>query len=407
MEIKTLLNTRHKTCSYFLLLVMVVLVGCQEAADEETPKQQTFLVKEGNLNDALYYSGNIQPKAVTSIASPIDGIVIEQLFVYGQKVSAGQKIIVVESEELARDFVNSVGEYIKAVDDYADKKRQYLGAEELKRLEFISENNYYSDKNAYQQAYFSKQQARYKLQQFLQKMDITESIDTMDLKNSKLIDQVLEQSHNHLVIKAPREGIALLPSTEGDSGNKTIQEGSEIKKGQVLLTIGDFSGITLRIDVNQTDIQHLTLNQPAEITSSAFPEYTLAGYISHMDQQARADGRATPTFSVTISVPTLTAQQKQAIHIGMNAKVAIKSHTDHVISIPLAAVTRDQNHAWVIRMDENNIPTKQLVTLGKTTLDKIVVKQGLVPGDKIIYAAKPAINTNEPDFSNQIVMMNS
>ncbi len=55
-----------------------------------------------------------------------------------------------------------------------------------------------------------------------------------------------------------------------------------------LAVIGDMSGLSVRVKVNELTVNQLHLNQKVKITGIAFPEDVLDGNINRIDKQAEA-----------------------------------------------------------------------------------------------------------------------
>ena len=194
---------------------------------------------------------------------------------------------------------------------------------------------------------------------------------------------------NKLQILSPSDGIALLPNktdnSEQSNADIRLTIGSQVKASQVLLTVGDITGITLTVKINELHINEIKLGQKAIITSDAF-EDALNGTVTHIDQQATSDSSGNaPTFAIKITVPAITPLQRKIIHVGMSAKVALTIDKPATIKLPLNAVLNVDGKVSVKLLDKTTgkIKTVPVIT-GATTLDSVVIQQGLKAGDEVI-----------------------
>ena len=146
------------------------------------------------------------------------------------------------------------------------------------------------------------------------------------------------------------------------------------------------SGLSVTLDVNEVDINQLQSGQKATITGSAFPGITLQGYVEHIEKQASSKNSNLPTFTTHITIPQLTAEQAQVIHVGMSAKIKINLEENDVIMIPIKAVFQENGQSKVKVKNEltNQIDSIPVIT-GKTNLSEVSIEQGLRPGDVIVF----------------------
>lgn len=379
---------------YLLILHCAFLIACGEKGNEEkTDTVKTIEAKPQTLVTPLFFNGTVSPLDISNVNSPLEGVVIEKDFQYGQLVNKGDTLVIITSEQLEKDFLSTVSDYMKSVDGYTSANRKFIGSQELWKLQFISTNEYYQDKSARDEAYFSMRQSAYQVKRMLEKLGIdVEKVRNFDLTDKDVIDKILAKKQDTLAVKASASGIALTPianspsSGSDSSSTENIQKGSEVKQGQVILSIGNMTGLTVQIDVNEVDISQIKVNQKAEVTSSAFPGFVLEGYVSAIDIQAKSGNAAIPTFSVTITVPKLTPEQQKVIFVGMSAKVSISIGEENVIVIPIEALFQMNGRSMVKVKDKKTGDIKSVpVVTGKTTMNSIAILKGIKPGDIIVY----------------------
>src|SRR5204863_1822040 len=126
---------------------------------------------------------------------------------------------------------------------------------------------------------------------------------------------------------ATADGIALVPPKSGSSESSSeIAVGTSVKQNQVLVSIGNLEGLSVKIAINEIDINQVAPGQEAMITGVGFPKETLKGFVKEVASQAQiAQGGlgGLPTFSATVIVPSLTPEQKKLIRVGMSAKILV------------------------------------------------------------------------------------
>src|SRR5262249_11927244 len=230
---------------------------------------------------------------------------------------------------------------------------------------------------------------------------------------------------------APFDGtVTNLPVHEGE----TVVMGIQNSPGSTLMTVADMSVITAEVQVDETDIVNVSLDQDAEVTIDAIPNQTFKGKVTEIGDNAiiRSTGVSTSQstggtqeakdFKVVV---TLTEPPKN-LRPGLSATAKITTGLAHdVLAIPIQALTvRDKNElnsdpakakktktvadktapaapsakkenndvqgVFVIR---NNKAEFHKVETGLTGTTEIQVKDGLTDGDVIITGSYKVLKT--------------
>lgn len=343
--------------------------------------KKTYTVIAQPLVAPLYFTGIIMPYQVENISSPIDGAVKAIYFNYGQNVEKGQILFEVSSSKLQQIFQEALSSYLKNLDDYNDKNRQYKASINLRKLQFISDDDFYSKKNARDESYLLLIESQTKLKETLVKLGLNTDVNKYKKMGRSEITDLLTNKPDEIKIKAPISGIALSPI---DNSDQAIVQGSAVKQDQVLTTIGALNSLSIIVKVSEVDIEKIHSGLNVKITGPAFPGVILNGFVDSVDNQATSDGTSLPTFPVRIKVNQLSKSQQKKIHIGMSAKVEIDIESKHVIKVPIKAIYQKNNQTFVNVRDHNKINSVAVVT-GDTTLDSVIIKSGLKSGDNIVY----------------------
>jgi multidrug efflux pump subunit AcrA (membrane-fusion protein) len=346
--------------------------------------------------NALYFSGTIAPLMVHSITSPIAGTIIKKNFSYGQTVNKGQLLIDINSDKAEQNYREALTTYLKTKNAYISSQAKFASSKSLYKNGLIARNDYESSRNELENNLLSYRQAGFALQNSIQKItsnkieqkNLYASLTNLSLGDKK-VNQALSMQFSNLKLYATQTGVALF-SQKSDNGdntnnNTTIAVGSEIKPGQVIVSIGNLSGISINITVNEMGINKIKVGQRAIITGVAFPDLQLKGYVAQVGIEAKPDstGGSLPVFPVKIVVPKLTVQQQKQLHIGMSAQVELLLTSPNMIMVPISAVQQKNNASYVTVL-RHGIKQSVKVTTGLTTLNKVAIVSGLKPGDNIV-----------------------
>jgi len=380
-----------------IMLGAFLLSACKQPSEKKGLPQEslTYTVESKTTSRPLFFSGRIQPLQIYQVTTPVKGIIEKVSFKYGQSIKKGQELLTLLSDEIEKEYQSALTEFLQKKDEFVIKSANFEGAKELWAKEFISKNIYLSDKSQFDNARLNFIQAKRKLEAITEKIyGVDKTIANIGLQDIKEIEKALSKNVREMVLKAEKDGIALFPDkeTSGEGSNSTVMsEGAEIKAGQVIVSIGDMTGVSLEIYVNEVDVDDIKLLQKVTVTGAGFPGVELHGYISGVDAQAKKGGAGLPTFPVRVIVPKLPKQFADKIHVGMSAKVQLNIEQPDIIYIPLQAVYQKDLKNWVDRVDpETSQPLPTEVITGKTTLQAVEIKQGLTSGDKVRVNREPA-----------------
>ena len=375
-----------------LLCTAFLVFGCFASA---LPANLTiYTVKPAAaVQSYLFFQGNIAPLHQRQVLSPIAGIVSQAPnFNYGDKVTKGQYLFALKPNDRQNSYRTALLAYLRAKSSYSQAMAKYTGQELLYNNKILARNDFLQVKNNLSDQKLALEEALFNLKTILEKISNNSQVEQNLLKslsslslNDQHVYAALNRSFDEVKVEAPASGVALLPPKQGgDSDSQPLQTDSVVKLEQVLLTVGDFSGLKVGVDVSEVSINKLHPGQTAEVTGPAFPGITLAGKVATISYQAKSGGYSgsLPQFPITITVPKLTAAQQKLIHAGMTAQVKISLNNGAQIQVPLAAVSTALGKTTVQKVVQGKLVVTPVVT-GNTTLKLVTIVKGVTAGDKI------------------------
>lgn len=369
----------------YVLLICLSLVACSGGSKKADEEQVRVIEAElKSVSSPLFFNAFVEPKSVIKVTTPADGTIDAIHFGYGEQVKAGQVLVELSSESLAKDYNDRLVKYLKAKQEYQTNQTNWQSTQELDRFGLVSKNEFESAKNKLADSTLSKATAKQDLEKVLETLEISDfDFDQLDIQNTQDAIKRLSGKVDKIQIKAPSDGIALLPSKSGKDTEK-LTVGGPVRKNEVLLNVGDMSGITMNISVNETQIEQIRPEQPVSVSFIAIPQAKLRGKVMHIDTQAQSRNNDNPTFPVQISVDSLNEKQQQHVLVGMSAKLKLEQRLRQAIMVPIEAVYQKGGKNFVDLLAENEVnavPTE--VRTGPTNLNEVAIIRGLKPGDKI------------------------
>ena len=271
-----------------LLCTAFLVFGCFASA---LPANLTiYTVKPAAaVQSYLFFQGNIAPLHQRQVLSPIAGIVSQAPnFNYGDKVTKGQYLFALKPNDQQNSYRTALLAYLRAKSSYSQAMAKYTGQELLYNNKILARNDFLQVKNNLSDQKLALEEALFNLKTILEKISNNSQVEQNLLKslsslslNDQHVYAALNRSFDEVKVEAPASGVALLPPKQGgDSDSQPLQTDSVVKLEQVLLTVGDFSGLKVGVDVSEVSINKLHPGQTAEVTGPAFPGITLAGKVA-------------------------------------------------------------------------------------------------------------------------------
>lgn len=371
-----------------IVLLASVLMSCGSKDEQKKSLSQSYVVNAESVHKTLYFTGTIQPLHESTLTSPMDAIVETIHYHYGQLVKKGDVIVTLNSNELQKQYNDTLTDYLKAKDSFTVAKAKFTGTQELWDAGLLSKNNFLSEKSSLATARVSLMQAAKKLTEMLEKMDdgSVQNLSALSIAEFDKVRQALTSNHNLIRLKAPSDGVLLYPPKSGDDKTGKLSVGSAVKSGQVIALIGDLTGVSVEIDVPEIDIDKIHTGMLASITGVALGKQVLNGELVAVNAQAsNTAGGALPSFSAVVEVKALSETQRPWIKVGMSASIEIAIDSNKQLLVPIAAVKQEKGKT-VVKLKSSDGSTKtRVVRTGTALADKVVIASGLQPGDVVAY----------------------
>jgi len=155
----------------------------------------------------------------------------------------------------------------------------------------------------------------------------------------------------------------------------------------VVATLPDLSVMISRTYVNEIDISKIKIGQQVRIGIDAFPEKKYSGVITTVanigEQLANADAKV---FEVTIEVKESDDTMRPSMTTSNS--IMINAFPD-VVYLPIEAVFNQDSISFVY--SKNN--TKQVVLLGESNDNEIIIEQGLEAGERVYLSIPEDVAT--------------
>ena len=191
----------------------------------------------------------------------------------------------------------------------------------------------------------------------------------------------LEEQLGYTTILAPMDGVILSRDVEiGDAVSSILVLGST---ATLVMTEGDTTEVYVQGKVDEADIAHVYMNQPARIKVESFRDRTFKGNVTKISPMGVEKDNVT-TFEVRVSIDNPGGELKA--NMTANAEILLDEHKG-VLTVPENAVMYDnQKNATVAIPDKKQkdgtrkVPVKVGLSNGSVT----EILSGLKEGDQVV-----------------------
>jgi HlyD family secretion protein len=307
------------------VLAAIVIANLIPKKVEKGPEVRTEVVAKRDLEAWVRAPGTVTPVTMVQVSSNVTGRVDELAVQEGQQVRKGDLLLRLDDER----FQSQVLQYRAQIESgkarltlaEAEEKEAW---ENLQRTESLAKGGLASD----QQLIAARTRG-----------DVTKAQVSVAREEVRRATAALGQAEKDLretVFSAPLDGIITALNVE--EGENVIT-GTMNNAGTVILTLSDLSAMEVEAEVDETDVVHVEIGQPARILVDALPDTILAGAVTRVGQSGRGSSSAqqeATNFEVAIQVTSPPA----VLRPGMNADVEIQIGTrKDALAVPLQALT--------------------------------------------------------------------
>ena len=354
----------------------LLLVGCAAKPVSRPPLAvQTETIGEASFSPSIEVVSRLESTTDVALRPEVDGRVVKILATQGQRVKAGQPILVLDNVQQTASLDASK----------AEARKDLVNAER-----YIFLNN--------QGAVSTKDRDYY----------VTQAIQSRDQARAKAADL------GYKYVTAP---------ISGEIGDlDTVKLGDYVRQGQAITGIVDNSDLWTLMDVPATQASRVKLGQPVQLKSQGTPAVTGVGKVVFISPYYGVSGnQSSPnTVLVKASFPNLTGKLKT----GQFVRNRIITGTARQLSVPVQAVMMQAQQPFVYRIfqlrqvlakirastqipdaqkqklealpPETPIVVQTPVQLGMLEGNRYPLISGLAAGDRIVVSNTALLRTGMP-----------
>ena len=390
--------------SIVAVVAIIAMIVFNKVSSKKEIANLFAVAKKGQFDIIVTTTGELQAENSTDIAGPsfresrnirAMDIKITDLVPEGTEVKAGDYIATLDKtsfdnslkDELERLTTFETNLEVKILDTAVTLSNL---RDNIKNLRFtVEEAKITLDQSKYEppttirQAEMALDRANRSLEQSIRGYALRTEQAKSDMRTMKnnLVEQRqrvadLQKVLSQFVITAPSDGMVIYKRDRTGTKRKV---GSSISPwDNVVATLPDMTTMISKTYVNEIDVSKVKTGQKVEIVVDAFPEKRYTGVVTQVanigEQLPNADAKV---FEVLIKVDGSDLILRPSMTTGN--KVVTKTIPD-VTYIPLESVQAGADSIPFVYLKNGD---KQIVVLGESNENNIVIEQGLEPGTQI------------------------
>jgi HlyD family secretion protein len=384
------------SCGIFVVLLLSGFGLVRMAKGSSIDPNRLAKAVRGDVAQSVVATGKIQPITKVEVKSKASGIV-EQLFVdINNHVTRGQQLAQLDQQEIRaqvdaqRAQLASAQANVATYEANIAQDKVNAAAPDLPMYKATLDRNAEMQKDGI----VSRQALDDANRDYLAALTRRNSsqaqveVDSAKLKQARAqvmesqatLNQ-LEEQLSYTTIVAPMDGVILSRDVEiGDAISSILVLGST---ATLVMTEGDTTEVYVQGKVDEADIAHVYMGQPARIKVESFRDHPFYGKVTKIAPMGVEKDNVT-TFEVRVSINNPGGELKA--NMTANAEILLDEHKG-VLTVPENAVTYDNQKNASVQVPDHSqkdgtrkVPVK--VGLSNGSVTEIV--SGIKEGDQVV-----------------------
>jgi len=350
----------HTGRGLWLLLLALPLFLQQTAAQAaEVPTVMVEQAREAKIIRQVPLSGTVTSARVSRLSSEVSGQVASLKVDFGDRVKAGDVMLVLDSEISKWEYQASQAQTEQLRAELTDAKRRYADAQRLRKQSSISENE-------------------------IQLRQAEVEIKAAALKRQQAEEQRQQARFERHLVRAPFAGVI---------SDKLTEVGEWVSPGSSVLELVALD--TLYADFSVPQIFYPLIDDSSRITLSlnALPERQFEGTI---DVVVPVNDRSARTFMLRVLLDSMDADMIPGMSVNgllqvSSSQQGIVVSRDAVLRYPDGRIT-----VWVVREADGKFQAfERSVSTGHGFDGLVEIREGLEAGDTVVVEGNEALEADQ------------
>ena len=323
------------------------LAACSEQAPPAAVIRPAIVVQPEPANDAMsVYPGEVRARFEPDLAFRIGGKVTRRLVDAGSRVKQDQPLAELDPQDVKLQLEAASAQVAAAEANLNLAKGELERYKTLLQRQMISRSQYDSVENQYRAS-----EAR--LQQIRAEYDVASN------------------QAGYAVLRAPQAGVI---------ARRLVEVGQVVAAGQTVFTLAADGEREVLIGVPEQFVDRFRIGQEVAVEVWSQPGKVFKGRIREVSPAADPQSR---TFATRVAFDT----EEVPVEVGQSARVHMRTADQVSLSLPLSAVTSDNDQAYVWVVDPaTSTVQRRLVRVGNYGQRLATLQEGLTQQDWVVAA---------------------
>ena len=360
---------------YLIIILLILVTGFATYRWWQGPLMPSYTVISSPLIQTVVASGRVETVSRAQIGSEITGVVLERLVQEGDRVSRGDLLLVLKSDEISAQVRQAEAE----LKELATTKRPQAEVElanakvQLEQAQREAARRKNTDLGILsaeerEKSIESERLARNNLQSAQLKVD---ALASGQVEETMLRERLaaLQAQLAKTKIRAEVSGIIL---------TRNVEPGDLVQPSQTLFTIALNGATEIRVPFDERNLPLLAVQQKAAVIADAYPNQPFPAQINFIAPSIDAQRG---TVDVRLTVDPVPDFLRQDMTVSVNVET---NKRERALVIPNDALSNLSGNRAVVLLVKNGKIQRQQITLGLRGLVMSEVVAGLKEGDQVL-----------------------
>ncbi|PKL84125.1 MAG: efflux RND transporter periplasmic adaptor subunit [Ignavibacteriae bacterium HGW-Ignavibacteriae-3] len=343
-----------------VILLLVIYFGWKSLTNPaiEVKLTSAVLQSPSQTNAVLTASGYIVAQRKAAVASKGTGRLVYLGVVEGDRVQKDQIIARIDDSDIKAQLEQAKANLKMAQSELKDSENNFNRYKELLKTGSATQ--------------MEVDAAEFRYNRVLASIDV-----------AKALVQGAEVAMENTLIRAPFNGTVL--TKNADVGEVVAPLGAGVNSKAAVVLMADMTSLQAEIDVSESNIEKITIDQDCEIRLDAYSDKSYPGYVAKIVPTA---DRSKATVMVKVGFKNydqrvLPEMSAKVLFLNENLKNEKIEDTKQLLVVPSGSVV-NRNNAKIVFVVRDDKAVAVQVTTGKELGSYVEVLSGLMNGDKVI-----------------------
>lgn len=178
----------------------------------------------------------------------------------------------------------------------------------------------------------------------------------------------------------------------GTVEERFAERGEQVAPGMPVVRLVSTEQVKVRAGVPERYAGDIEVGTPVRIVPQAYNAPPMRGTVTFVGRAINPQNR---TFPIEVGLPNESGQLKPEMIVKLEVR---RQQLDDVITLPLAAIVRDERGASVFVVREEGgdlVVQRQPTVLGSSSGGTVVIEEGLTAGDRVIATGPTTVSEGD------------